>query len=68
MNQSTIEPDGRLERLRTELEDQAEVFEDPGAYLAGVEDVFRSLQMTRPARKFPADGGDELPPPGGWFG
>ncbi|MDX1620080.1 MAG: hypothetical protein R3320_03760 [Nitriliruptorales bacterium] len=50
----------RLERLRRELSEQAEVFDDPGAYLAGVEDVF--IELEREERD------PELPPRGAWFG
>ena len=50
----------RLERLRRELSEQAQVFDDPGAYLAGVEDVFIELERSEPD--------PELPPRGHWFG
>lgn len=59
MDRANVKERGRLERLRRELAEQAQLFEDPGAYLAGIEDVFSAI-APRPE--------DELPPRGGWFG
>lgn len=66
---TTIRQDRRLEHLRNELEEQAQVFEDPGAYLAGVEDVFAAIGPPRPlGPDVVVDLEAELPPQGGWFG
>lgn len=51
-----------IERVRDRLLEQAELFNEPQSYAAGVEDALELL--------INLDRGDhdELPPRGGWFG
>lgn len=59
----------RLQALREELLDRADVFDRPRDYRAGVEDaldrVFLTLSRQTVDTPTPAD---ELPPAGAWFG
>lgn len=59
----------RLQALREELLDRAEVFDRPRDYIAGVEDALDRVSVTLADR--PGDTlapVDELPPAGAWFG
>lgn len=52
-----------VERLRRRLLRQAQLFDEPGTYAAGVDDAIDAVIHLDEARDE-----DELTPAGGWFG